>query len=84
MTKKILLRIVALLMSVALFTGCGSVSESSRSQKDDEQDKIQIGMCFDSFVIERWKRDRDVFVSTAKELGAEVNIQNGCNRYYKY
>ena len=76
MTKKILLRIVALLMSVALFTGCGSVSESSRSQKDDKQEKIQIGMCFDSFVIERWQRDRDVFVSTAKELGAEVNIQN--------
>ena len=33
-------------------------------------------MCFDSFVIERWQRDRDVFVSTAKELGAEVNVQN--------
>ena len=41
-----------------------------------EEDKIQIGMSFDSFVIERWLRDRDVFVSTAKELGAEVNVQN--------
>lgn len=37
---------------------------------------IQIGMTFDSFVIERWIRDRDVFVSTAKSLGAEVNVQN--------
>ena len=27
-------------------------------------------------MIERWTRDRDVFVSTAEELGAEVNIQN--------
>lgn len=27
-------------------------------------------------MIERWIRDRDVFVSTAKELGAEVNVQN--------
>ncbi|MBO7362332.1 MAG: substrate-binding domain-containing protein, partial [Lachnospiraceae bacterium] len=33
-------------------------------------------MSFDSFVIERWQRDRDVFVSTAKELGATVNVQN--------
>lgn len=39
-------------------------------------DKIQIGMIFDTFVVERWQRDRDVFVSTAMDLGAEVNVQN--------
>lgn len=33
-------------------------------------------MSFDTFVLERWLRDRDVFVSTAAELGAEVNVQN--------
>ena len=27
-------------------------------------------------MIERWLRDRDVFVSTAQSLGAEVNVQN--------
>lgn len=43
---------------------------------EEKESKIQIGMSFDSFVIERWQRDRDVFVSTAKELGAEVNVQN--------
>jgi D-xylose transport system substrate-binding protein len=32
-------------------------------------------MSFDSFLIERWQRDRDVFVSVASELGAEVNVQ---------
>jgi D-xylose transport system substrate-binding protein len=38
---------------------------------------ISIGMCFDSFIIERWQRDRDAFVAKAtKELGATVNIQN--------
>lgn len=41
-----------------------------------KDDKIHIGMSFDTFVVERWQRDRDVFVSTAKELGAEVNVQN--------
>ena len=30
----------------------------------------------DSFVIERWIRDRDAFVATARELGAEVNVQD--------
>ncbi|HHT96780.1 MAG TPA: sugar ABC transporter substrate-binding protein, partial [Clostridiales bacterium] len=41
-----------------------------------EDQKIKIGLSFDSFVIERWQRDRDVFVSTAIELGADVNVQN--------
>jgi D-xylose transport system substrate-binding protein len=40
------------------------------------EEKIQIGLSFDSYVIERWQRDRDVFVYTAEELGAEVNVQN--------
>ena len=36
---------------------------------------VSEGVTFDSFVIERWERDRDIFVSTAKDLGAEVNVQ---------
>lgn len=63
---------VLLLLTTA---GCGTV-ESGRENEDGEEEKIQIGMSFDSFVIERWQRDRDVFVSVAKELGAEVNVQN--------
>ena len=58
-----------------LLTACGSTEDSSDVQTEEE-DKIQIGMSFDSFVVERWERDRDVFVSVAKELGAEVNVQN--------
>jgi len=55
--------------------GCGQAVDG-REGEDGEEEKIQIGMSFDSFVIERWQRDRDVFVSVAKELGAEVNVQN--------
>ena len=54
---------------------CGQ-TETGSAESREEDDKIQIGMSFDSFVIERWQRDRDVFVSVAKELGAEVNVQN--------
>ena len=66
--------IMALIMLLALY-GCGK-SESGREDDIGEEEKIQIGLSFDSFVIERWQRDRDVFVSVAKELGAEVNVQN--------
>lgn len=48
----------------------------TQSEKSDEQTALQIGMSFDTFVLERWIRDRDVFVSTASDLGAEVNVQN--------
>ncbi|MCM1174983.1 MAG: substrate-binding domain-containing protein [Blautia sp.] len=59
-----------------LSAGCGNREEEENTSQPRDEQKIQIGMSFDSFVIERWQRDRDVFVSTAKELGAEVNVQN--------
>ncbi len=65
------------LLFCLLFVG-GCTGTQERVAKEDQQteNKLQIGMSFDSFVIERWQRDRDVFVSTAKEMGAEVNVQN--------
>ncbi|MDE7233046.1 MAG: substrate-binding domain-containing protein, partial [Lachnospiraceae bacterium] len=71
-------RIGCLLIALGLLfaaAGCGK-AENGRENDTGEEEKIQIGMSFDSFVIERWQRDRDVFVSVAKELGAEVNVQN--------
>ena len=67
---------VCILLSICLvMCGCRN-TEKINVDIIQENEKIQIGMSFDSFVIERWQRDRDVFVSMAKELGAEVNIQN--------
>lgn len=60
---------------IVILTGCNKRSENINETNVVEH-KIQIGLSFDSFVIERWMRDRDVFVSTAKDLGAEVNVQN--------
>ena len=62
-------RLISLLMVLILLMGvtaCGSV-EKENQIKEQEEEKIQIGMSFDSFVIERWQRDRDIFVSVAKE-----------------
>lgn len=55
---------------------CGQSEGREVNPPQIQEDRIQIGMSFDSFVIERWIRERDVFVSVAKELGAEVNVQN--------
>lgn len=65
-----------MLCLILILTACGSADSRKDTADAQEEKKIQIGMSFDSFVIERWQRDRDVFVSTAKELGAEVNVQN--------
>jgi D-xylose transport system substrate-binding protein len=59
-----------------LLTGCDAPAGTQEADSGEGNDTIEIGMSFDSFVIERWQRDRDVFVSTAKELGATVNVQN--------
>ena len=71
-----------LLLALCALLAAGCSSESRDTVKEPEtmsergQDKIRIGISFDSFVIERWLRDRDVFVATAQSLGAEVNVQN--------
>ncbi|MDD5805364.1 substrate-binding domain-containing protein [Blautia sp. HCP3S3_H10_1] len=74
MKKKSGLFFLALLLTVIL-TGCGRTQQEPQKSKKKEEDKLQIGLSFDSFVIERWLRDRDMFVSTAQSLGAEVNVQ---------
>ncbi len=75
-----LLLICTLLISFAGCKGTSSENESDDSVSEEEQesgsDTVTIGMSFDSFLIERWERDRDVFVTTAKEAGVEVNVQN--------
>ena len=80
--KKLVLGILVLCVGMVFLAGCGSVQEKDSAETEEtasagkEEHKIQIGLTVDSFVIERWIRDRDVFVATARELGADVNVQD--------
>ncbi len=79
---KILTMFLMLGMAIVLISGCGADQNSKDDQEekkvaeDTDENKVQIGLTVDSFVIERWIRDRDAFVATARELGAEVNVQD--------
>ena len=68
--------IAFLLAFVFLFTSCKAEKGKPGDKQPTKENSCTIGMSFDSFVIERWTRDRDVFVSTANGLGAEVNVQS--------
>ncbi|MBP7175675.1 MAG: substrate-binding domain-containing protein [Thermoclostridium sp.] len=70
--KKLLILVTGLLVAVNM---C-SCADGSESNKTDGKDKIVIGMVIDGLVIERWQKDRDIFVSKARELGAEVIVRN--------
>lgn len=73
------MRLLCLLLALCLtagLAGCGGDSASDQQEAGKEEEYIQIGVTFDSFVIERWRRDQDVFVSTAQDLGARVYVQN--------
>ena len=72
--------VLGLVLCAALAAGCAGHDTKtllkSEAPSEEGDEKIRIGISFDSFVIERWLRDRDVFVATAQGLGAEVNVQN--------
>ena len=81
MFRKIKLLISFMLITMLLLvTGCGSVEgdASNDSVEEKEVDHLTIGFSIDSYLIERWQRDTDIFDAKIKELDkdAEVNLQN--------
>jgi len=66
------LSVVLFLTLVALIpVGCGKQDEYINND-----DTIKIGFILETMTVERWQRDRDIFVAKAKELEAEVIVKN--------
>ena len=68
--------VILAVVSGLVLNGCTAQQSQPDDSVDAEDSGPQIGLSIDSFVIERWIRDRDIFVSSAENLGAEVNVQN--------
>ena len=66
-----------LLLTASLFLlgACSTVDEPPVPPAP-EQDRLSIGITFDTFVVERWQRDRDAFVAACRNEGADVDVQN--------
>ena len=62
--KKMIAAIVAAVLSISI-AGCGNATENHVEEPAKEDDRIQIGLSIDSLLIERWSRERDLFVSKA-------------------
>lgn len=71
-----LLVIIMLVGITSVLGGCNEDSKNEVPVGPQEGGKPVIGLAMDTLVLDRWMRDRDVFVSTANELGAEVIVQN--------
>ena len=73
------------ILALIVLAGCGQREQGKEIEKKavsiEEENKTTIGLSFDSFVIERWLRDRDAFVAAADKrlrivFGMIVNKQN--------
>ena len=74
-------RLIVVLTVLVLAASCKKQSKESSAPDAQEKSpaKITIGFSIDTLAIERWRRDCDVFLNTAKDLGADVIVQNSGN-----
>lgn len=72
-----------LLFSIISLLSCSKKSPQwARTDKKNEavaSNKKTIGFSIDTLAIERWQRDLDVFMNKAKEMNADVIVQNAGN-----
>ena len=79
------LLLVAAISASVLFgtTACTKTKAASdqtvRKETENSKHRLVIGFSIDTLALERWQRDLDVFMNTAKELGADVIVQNAGN-----
>lgn len=78
--KKII-GLFTLIFVCLILAGCKKQNQPSAEKTPfpATEKKITIGFSIDTLAIERWQRDMDVFINKAKELGADVIVQNSGN-----
>ncbi len=79
--KKTAAFLALIAICAASLLSCQKKSKESSKPKEQEKNasRITIGFSIDTLAIERWRRDCDVFLNTAKDLGADVIVQNSGN-----
>lgn len=75
------LMIIAATALIPLLAGCGRMQAARPDVQEAAggDDRPRIGFSIDTLALERWQRDLDVFMNKARELGAEVIVQNAGN-----
>lgn len=76
--KIMMISIIGVVLLVIIFVFCYSIFFRSTAEVNSSG-KIKIGLSIDSLVVERWTYDRDIFLTKAKQLGADVIFQNASN-----
>lgn len=65
------------IFSAAVFFMAGFMSYGGENERQrTNTEGIKIGMSMDSMRVERWRKDRDIFIKRAEALGAEVIVQH--------
>jgi len=64
--------VVLLLAALFVFTSGCTVDQKPK----DKNDSVVIGYITESMTVERWQRDRDIFVAKAESLGAQVIVKD--------
>lgn len=74
--------IMLIVLLIIVLGGCKGQENNESvilNSNSSTRDSIKIGFSMDTLIVERWQRDRDIFVAKANELGAEVIVQNANN-----
>ena len=76
--------LIVVMCAVVMLFSCADPSNQKKSdtttpseeQVTPSDKKIKIGLSMDSLRVERWQKDRDIFIAEAEKLGAEVIVQS--------
>lgn len=66
-------KLFVLSLTALLLFSCGCGSDKTVDTGDNA---VKIGFIYETMTVERWQRDRDIFVAKAENLGAKVIVKD--------